>query len=190
MRGNGPYEGFIVKREKDPEDDPECRDMDVIGRVKVRIPGFISESAWAWPRHAGGARLFGRNHVPPIGALVNVYMIDGDPDKLQWECGHHTKDQVFPEFESADVTVEGDENFRFVHDRREGQRSAVFKVLKPNLDGEPTEVMELRFDIEGNGLRIYAMTGLVLETAGNMELTAAGEVKIQDRVVSKKNGMI
>jgi len=187
---NGPFKGFIVKREKDPADDPECADMDVIGRVKVRIPGKLEESAWAWPMNAGGAELFGRNHVPPRGAMVDVFFVDGDPDKLQWSPGSHTRDQVFPEFEHPDVTVEGDKNFRFVHDRREGQRSAVFKVVKPNTSGVDQDVIELRFDIEGHGVRLYAMTGLQLETLGDMDLKANGEVRIQGRVVSKKNGMI
>lgn len=185
----GPLSGHVVKREKDPENDPEAASMEVLGRVKVRVPGKFEESAWAWPLGFGGAPQFGINHVPPIGAAVYVWVIGENEDYLVYAPAHHASGMTFPEFEHPDVTVAGDSNFRFVYDRREGQKYAAMQVIK-EIGGAEELICEVRFDIEGNSVRIKAETGLKIECGGQLTIDAVGDIEIGGRKLSRNPGMI
>jgi hypothetical protein len=187
IEDSGIEPAIIIKREKDPIDDPEAAAMEVLGRVKVKIPGTIDESAWAWPLGFGGSAMWGRNEVPPIGALVAIFTIKGNKDRLYYIPGSHAEGQTFPEFVHPDITVAGDKNFRFVHDRREGQQYAAMQVIK-DVDGQEDLICETRYDIEGNGMRIYATTGLKIETDGQFEIEAGGDVIINGRILANKPG--
>jgi len=182
MKLEGLYSGTVLQRE-DP--DNAIPDGEVLGRVTVNIPGEIEETAWAWPRGAGGAEKFGRNFSPPVGAAVLVQFVNGDSDHPVWELDHHAIGQTFPEFVHPDVMVMGTEHFRFVHDTREGQRYAALRALKQVGDNEET-LIEIRFDIERNMLLVHGETGLALNTRGQLEvLSRGGDVEIQRRKVIK-----
>lgn len=198
MNGNqgpisGPFGGIVVKREKDPEGDPESANMEVLGRVKVRVPGRWEESAWAFPLGFGGSPQWGFNSVPPMGSLVAVWIVCGgnnmDEDKLLYMPAQHAIGMTFPEFEHPDVMVGGDNNLRLIYDRREGQKYAAVQMIKP-INGEDSLLCELRFDIEGNSLRILAETGLKIECKGQLTLDATGDIEIGGRKLSRKSGMI
>jgi hypothetical protein len=186
---SGPFAGVIVKREKDPEDDPEASGMEMLGRVKAKVPGKWEESAWAFPLGFGGAERWGWNSVPPMGALIAIWIIGGDEEKLLYMPAQHAIGMTFPEFEHPDVIVGGDENLRLIYDRREGRKYAAAQVVK-EINGEESLILEIRYDIEGNSVRILAETGLKIESKGQLTIDAVGDIEIGGRKLSRKSGMI
>jgi len=186
---NGPFLGFIVKREKDPEGDPEAEGMEMLGRIKARVPGKWEQSAWAWPLGFGGSTKWGKNIVPPMGATVAIWMIEGDEDKLFYVPANHAKDMTFPEFEHPDIIVMGDKFLRLLYDQRDGQRYAAAQVVK-EVNGEESLICEVRFDIEGNSMRIRAETALTIESGGHLVIDADGDIEIGGRKLARKTGMI
>lgn len=186
---NGPFFGFVIKREQDPEEDPEAANMDVLGRIKARVPGKWDESAWAWPLGFGGTAQWGKNIVPPMGAVVTIWQIEGDEDKLFYLPGHHGGGMTFPEFVHPDVIVMGDKLLRLVYDRRDGQRYAAAQVVK-EVNGEESLILEIRFDIENNGVRIRSETAMSIESGGQLSIDAVGDIEIGGRKLARKAGMI
>ena len=186
---SGPWGGTIVKREKDPANDPEAASMEVLGRIKAKVPGKWAESAWAWPLGFGGSEQWGFNAVPPMGALVAIWEIGGDEEQLFYMPAQHALGMTFPEFEHPDVIVGGDKNLRLIYDRREGQKYAAMQALK-EVDGAESLILEIRFDIEGNSLRILSETGLDVFSRGHLSLDAVGDIEIGGRKLSRKSGMI
>jgi len=181
----GPYMGTILKRENDPDDDPATTfaEDDLIGRIKVSIPGWIEETAWAQPLGWGGSAQFGINAVPPIGADVAVFFPNGKIDRPLWIAGPPGRGEVFPEFVHPDVMVMGTESFRFVHDQREGQRFAALRVIKTIGDAEEA-VVEVLFNIEENGLRVFCESALGLESGSLINADAnGGDIQIRGRKV-------
>jgi len=181
--------GIIIKRELDPKDDPEAANMEVLGRIKAKVPGKWQESAWAWPLNFGGAPQWGVNRVPPMGALVAIWIVGGNEESLVYMPAQHAIGMTFPEFEDPDVIVAGDENIRLIYDRREGQKYAAAQVVK-EVDGAESLICEIRFDVEGNSVRILAETGLKIECKGQLTLDSTGDIEIGGRKLARKSGMI
>lgn len=73
------YDGVVIDR-SDPLK---------IGRVRVRIPGLIDESDWAFPLSMGRGDGVGFWHVPKVGADVGVWFLGGDHDRPFYVPGHH-----------------------------------------------------------------------------------------------------
>ena len=93
-----PYEGIVVKR-----DDPLG-----IGRVRVQIPGEVEpESGWVLPVGAwfGGADKRGAIAPPPMGALVLVFFVGGDPENPRYLAGSWGEGEAPTGHE---VTADGD----------------------------------------------------------------------------------
>lgn len=159
----GLYMGTVIDR-VDPDGD---------GRVRVRIPGLMEQSPWARPR-GGGHTKWGKNDVPPMDCDVYVQFVNGDPRLPVYEPADHGLRRVdkgnekvdeperFPEFEDPDVHVWGRGPFRLVVDNREGQRSAVLKVVRVigadenGNGGEETDVAWLYFNYEDNSVELHA----------------------------------
>ena len=74
---------------------------------------------------------------PPIDCDVLVQFVNGERDQGRWEYSDPAEDEVFPEYTHPDILVDGDLNFRFVRDRRDGQQYAAFQVIK-EVSGEET----------------------------------------------------
>lgn len=53
-------------------------DPKILGRVKIRVPGIIDETDWAFPLGGGSAQR-GAWRVPAVGADVAVWFKSGDP---------------------------------------------------------------------------------------------------------------
>lgn len=68
-------------------------DPQKIGRVRVRVPGFIDPSSgWAHPKAGAGstgAKGLGGYDVPPIGASVVLSFLSGNIDAPQYEGAWH-----------------------------------------------------------------------------------------------------
>lgn len=175
----GLYGGTVLKREKDPADDPECKDLNMRGRCKVMIPGEFDEGVWCQARGSGSYRQ-GRMESPPIGCDVLVQFVNGERDQGRWEYADPAEDEVFPEYDHPDVLVDGDLNFRFVRDRRDGQQSAAFQMIK-EVDGAESLIAELRFDIENNMVRLFGTTGVKIESTGLVDIACTGDIQIGGR---------
>lgn len=74
------YAGQVVDRE-----DPK-----LLGRVRVKIPGLVDQSGWAFPAGAPGAgsKQRGLFAVPEKDADVYVMFLMGDPDRPIYFAGH------------------------------------------------------------------------------------------------------
>lgn len=167
------YPGVVVSNV-----DPEGR-----GRITVRVPGIIeTESPWALPR-AGGARRFGANSVPPVGADVFVQFLCGRLDQPIWECGPHGADEPFPEHLPPDVHVFGIGPFRLIIDTRAGQQTAALAVVKTNpTTNNEEQVVSLTLNAETNSVLIDALTAVGV-TAGGVVDVDANTVQVRGRTV-------
>jgi hypothetical protein len=170
----GLQEGEVVRR-----DDPEGR-----SRVKVRIAGLIdTESAWASPG-GGGAKYFGKNSVPPLGATVDVLFVNGDIERPKYWCGDHGvvdgESQVFPEHTSPDVHVFGIGPFRLVIDNTDGQKSATAKAVR-EVDGVEESMIEVVFNYEDNSLFARAESAVGLLAGAILDLDSGGDVQVKGR---------
>lgn len=178
----GIYAGTVVNR-----DDPE-----LLGRLKVVVPGIIEpESNWALPR-TGGARRWGSVSVPPVGCDVFVQFVNGDPDAPIWEPGPFGKPEdpalaeQFPEHTSPDVSVWGVGPFRLVLDARAGQEALALRVVK-EVAGAEEVIVELLLNAATNSARLYATTALELASEGIVSVDCAGDVQVKGRKVVPVN---
>ena len=83
----GTYQGTVM----------DNADPQKIGRVRVRIPGFIEpQSGWAHPRGgagSSGAKGLGGYDVPPVGATVELSFLSGNIDTPQYAGAWHGLDE-------------------------------------------------------------------------------------------------
>lgn len=62
-------------------------DPDGLHRVRIRVPGLIEKTWWAFPLTAGGGSAQRGGHIAPaIGADVVVWFINGDPEFPVYSC--------------------------------------------------------------------------------------------------------
>lgn len=59
-----------------------------IGRVRVRVPGIVDESDWAFPLAMSRGRGVGFFDVPEVDAEVGVWWLAGDPDRPFYVPAH------------------------------------------------------------------------------------------------------
>lgn len=72
-----PWEGIVVRN-----DDPEG-----LHRAKVRIPGFIDETRWAFPLTSGGGSAQRGGHLAPaVGSIVVVWFMGGDVERPRYKA--------------------------------------------------------------------------------------------------------
>lgn len=76
--GGWPYEGIVT----------DVNDPDGVGRVRAMIPG-VGPSAWCRPISAGGgAARRGAWMIPPVGATVLVWFVQGSPERPVYLGGY------------------------------------------------------------------------------------------------------
>ena len=167
----GVYAGIVLDR-----DDP-----DRLGRVTVAVDGIVDESNWALPR-AGGAKLWGSVHIPPVGADVFVQFINGDINQPIWEPGPFVAAEQFPEHLHPDVSVWGVGPFRLVIDNRPEVQTAVFKIVKVVGTAEE-DLCTLEWHALDDAVRLYATSALQIEAGGLVDIDCAGDVQIKGRKV-------
>ena len=183
----GIYAGVVTKR-----DDPER-----LCRIKVRIPAILEpqsegDGPWAYPK-SGGSAQWGKNSVPPLGAAVFVQFINGDIEKPIWEPGWHgkplvdgqVKSEAFPEHQDPDIHVFGIGPFRLVIDDREGQRSAVFTVVK-EVNGTEESMASLEFNYEDNSVILSCESALGLKSGAIIDMDAI-TVQVAGRKITPSN---
>lgn len=155
--------GEVVDR-----DDPEGN-----GRVRVRIPGLLDRSNWAWPlgSSGGGAPDEGTFNVPPLHAEVGVLFKQGHPDHPYYLPANWGTDEAPTASDSGnpDVKVLAMKEYDVVVDTRPTTKklSIVDKASGTNL---------LEFNGVTRALKISATTGI--------EIVSTGEVKINGLLVT------
>ena len=168
-----PVEGIVIARE---EADPQ------LGRLKVRIPGLMDESAWAYPSGWG----WRNGPVPPLGTVVEVYFLGGDRDQPRWREAHPGIGQTHAEYVHPDVMVCGDSKLRIIRDPRpENDYTAVRAVEMVN--GVEDVLIELFISHKDRALRIYSAKGMKIESEGELAIESAGDVDVQGRKVLPRN---
>lgn len=134
------YVGEVVDR-----NDPE-----VLGRVRVRIPGLMDDAGpWAWPlgMPGGGTGQRGLKMVPRLHAEVAVFFKGGDPDAPYYLPAHWGKPggtselpadaRDLPPNESPDVDVLETERYSITIDNRPGHETL---RLKDKASGDMIEM--------------------------------------------------
>jgi len=182
----GPWMGYVVKREGDPEGDPGAVPPDdhILGRVKVCIPGQYDETAWAYPLGFGGAPQWGINAVPPIGADVVAWFVNGREDTPFYMPAHHGAGETFPEFTHPDIVVAGTERVRLIIDPRDGY--VALRITDPDAPGDdPAAELLLT---EDRGARLFAKAATVVQSRGQLNVQASGDVEVQGRKVLRAGG--
>ena len=174
----GLRQGTVVDN-KDPRGMP---------RVRVRVPGIIdTPSAWALPR-GSGAKHWGVNMVPPIGADVYVQFVDGRIDQPVWEPGPPGQDEVFPEFAPPDVSVLGIGPFRLIIDRRDGQNTATLAAVMTNpATGNEERVASIQLDADNLSIQITAIGAIQVQGESLTDIDSAGDVQIKGRKITLAN---
>lgn len=181
MRAYALHRGIIVDN-KDPKR---------LGRVQVRIPGYIEPSTeWAMPMGAfGGMPGEGFWAVPDIGAAVIVFFAGGDVENPYWIGGPWSKprgqDSKIPTDAAAAMAEDGDQvaaqlktfetkSFVLTFDERADNE---FAQLRHKASGDVVEI-----DGRNRGVRIHATAGLVLESDGLVQINGL-QVQINNRIV-------
>lgn len=138
-----------------------------IGRVRVRVPGLVDETDWAFPLSLGRGQGVGFWHVPNVGADVGVWFLAGDHDRPFYVPGHHIAPRGGgrgPSFiqaadvtpaEAADVKLWETEDHLILLDGRSGRQA-----------------LELRDKVTGDGFT-YDRSTMSLEVRGTVSVKIA-----------------
>lgn len=166
----------------------------MLGRVKLRVPGLVDETEWAFPIAASGGGKAGRWQIPKVGGDVVVWFHRGDPHGIAFYApgnyGTPGGASDTPTFISGDSSVtpatapllDGVENDRYyaVLDARPGKEGAriVDKVTGDTIA------------LDGHRLRAkIQVTGTLEINAGAIVMSAA-RVLINGRSVVPFGGPI
>jgi len=174
----GTYEGQVVRREDDGTTEWSGRPL---GRIKIRIPGFMDETAWAYPSGWGKNQ---NGPVPQLGELVEVFFLGGRRDSPRWRPSRPKDGETFPEFTHPDISVYGDDNLRIVRDPNAGYTT--IRAME-EVNGEPDVLVEIFISHTGRALRIYGGAGVKVESEGQLTVESSGDVDVQGRKVLPRN---
>ena len=156
------------------------------GRVKVRVPGLIEpESRWAWPIGMPGGGQLGRglHSIPPVGAQVVVWFLDGDPDKPMWMPGPWPVESSADKPDGATTDVAESDSPSDVHGIETGKWRL---ALDDDADRMRLVHKETGNEIEWDGARraltFDFQTSVTIVSVGRIDLRAT-QVLINDRPV-------
>jgi phage baseplate assembly protein gpV len=164
-----------------------------IGRVRVRVPGLIVESDWAFPLALSRGENVGFWQIPKVGADVGVWFLAGDHDRVFYVPGHciapRGQSKAPTTIQAADVTPDA---------------AAQISVWETEdhvivLDGRPgAQGFEVRDKITGDGvsyerasmsLSIKSTVAVKIESSGVVDINALA-VTIMGRPVVPGAGPI
>ncbi len=176
--GTGPWTGIVIRR-----DDPEG-----LYRVKLKIPGRLDETDWAYPfGFAAGQKRGGGPFVPEIGAKALVFWEGGDINGTvncipgmfhrNWVPSGHVIDE-----DGGDNFVWQNAVMRIEVDTRDS--SAGLRIAKLDETGDAAgTALAVDFDTVTQQVEISTTLGLVLKSTGTVEIEG-GTVTINGRPVS------
>lgn len=158
------YDGVVTRR-----DDPLK-----IGRVRVRVPGLIDETDWAFPLSMGRGDGVGFWHVPKVGADVGVWFLTGNFDRPFYVPGHHIAPRGSgrgPSFiQASSVSVEDAPEIKL-------WETEDHLIL---LDGRTgSQAFEVRDKLTGDGVA-YDRSTMSLEVKGtiSVKITSVGVIDL------------
>lgn len=176
--GLGPWTGIVIRR-----DDPEK-----LYRVKLKIPGRLDETDWAYPfGFVTGQKRGGGPFVPDLGTKALVFWEGGDingtvsciPGMFHrgWVPSGHVIDE-----DGGDNFVWQNDKIRIEVDTRDS--SAGLRIAKLDDTGDAAgTALVVDFDTATNQVEISTTLGLVLKSTGAVEIEG-GTVTINSRPVS------
>lgn len=152
-----------------------------VGRVRLRVPGIIDgESGWALPLGppGGGEARRGLFAVPPVGAEVGVWFVQGDVDRPRYVPGHWgapggasqspTPVQEVAVEDAHHITCLETQRYLLTFDNREG-----------------VESVELRDKVSGDGITMHGAQGAIeIKGTTAVRIHALGAVSITGLAVS------
>ncbi len=148
-----------------------------LGRVRVRIPGFIEEgTGWAFPvgNPGGGTKARGTKFVPQEGAEVVVFFKGGNPDAPRYFPGHWGTDEApdggapDPKKDPEDIHAMEFKKYAIVVDERAGKEGLTIR------DKDSGDMIEFDGSREtGPGIQIKATAALVIEVDGLFQVDAS-----------------
>ena len=161
-----PYEGIVMKR-----DDPEGLD-----RVRIQIPGqWEPYGPWVLPvggRRNGGSQR-GTFGVPPQGALVLVFFVNGAIESPRYFGGHHGTGEIPSEHAITDDPTRGSEDNTVHATSRQiielDERLATHGIrIKDRVTGQLVDV-----DIDTATMQVGISTtlGVNIQSAGSVRIT-------------------
>jgi uncharacterized protein involved in type VI secretion and phage assembly len=183
-----PYEGTVV----------DTIDPKGVGRVKINVPGVAEPTGWAWPISAGGgAARRGTWSIPPLGATVLVWFVQGSPDRPVY-IGGYWGSNVPGAGENGGSGSEAPERVRDIPLAERASvtvvETAAWVILAddraPVLDesGDPTEptdgeTLVVRHKASGTSIEIDGARRGIQMIADTILLRAEGQVTIDGLVV-------
>ena len=172
------YDGIVV----------DNLDPLVLGRVRVKVPGFIDNSDWALPVGAPGAGSNSRGlwSVPEVGANVAVMFREGVPEEPRYMPGPwrgaNEPDVESPSFvrglspaDAVQVTGLQTARWEFVLDDRDGNSNLLIRDRK-----YPGNV--IAFDGEQQTIAIEGAVAVQIKSTGIVNIEAL-QVVINGRIV-------
>jgi hypothetical protein len=179
--GMGPWTGIVVRR-----DDPE-----ELYRVKLKIPGRLDETDWAYPfGFVAGKKRGGGPFVPEIGAKALVFWEGGEINgTVNCIPGMFHRNWVPSGHVIGTGSEAGQDNFvwqnsklRIEVDTRDA--SAGLRIAKLDATGDAAGTdLTVDFDTVTNQVEISTTLGLSLKSTGTVTIEG-GTVTINNRPVS------
>jgi hypothetical protein len=179
--GFGPWTGIVIRR-----DDPEG-----LYRVKLKIPGRLDETDWAYPfGFVAGNKRGGGPFVPELGTKALVFWEGGEINgTVSCIPGMFHRGQVPSGHTIGTGANEGQDNFvwqnavmRIEVDTRDS--SAGLRIAKLDSTGDAAgTALAVDFDVATQQAEISTTLGLVLKSTGAVEIEG-GTVTINSRPVS------
>jgi uncharacterized protein involved in type VI secretion and phage assembly len=183
-----PYEGTVA----------DTADPKGVGRVRVNVPGVAEPTGWARPiSPGGGAARRGSWSIPPLGATVLVWFVQGSPDRPVY-IGGYWGSAVPGAADDGGVGTEAPERVRDIPLAERASvaviETAAWVVLAddraPVLDeqGEPTqptdgETLVVRHKASGTSIEIDGARRGIQMIADTIILRAEGQVVIDGLTV-------
>jgi hypothetical protein len=154
-------------------------------RVRVRVPGLVEKSAWAWPITGGGGSARRGSHVvPAVGADVVVQFLGGDVERPIYSGGPWSAAAQAGDERSEDVVEAGEgahkvqtlelEDLRITVDERDGNR-AIRLLNKRTQDF-------ITIDVVAGGLQVRMTSAILIQCLGLVSIEAAA-ITLNERPV-------
>lgn len=188
----GVHEGYVVTN----------RDPKGLGRVRVCVPGLMPEegSTWAWPMNAGIGKGRGRWDPPDPQAEVYVWFLNGDPEKVRYQPGHHFRDHTPSAVAAAkdeattpdgkiDATLQvkvihETEEWQIVVDERPGNRRLYINAKSLGEDLDTGSALMVELDREQGVLALVGTGGIALRSTGLIDIVGT-TIQIGGRKVTQ-----
>lgn len=158
-----------------------------LGRVKATIPGYITETGWAYPfgTLGGGEKGRGTYSVPPIGAEIQVSFDDGDTHHPRYTGGHWGRTDGVPDIPGAALEAlneDGDsvahlihvvetDRFEIVHDSRTNKTRLYIRSKDSGQTMDGSAIM-IELDETNGTVGISAPAAITIRSHGAISIEA------------------